>query len=203
MSDSPSSVDGFAEAVVPEAALLDGGSADEAFAELDRTFMQRAIELAELAPSVGEVPVGAVVVHEGRVIAQAHNRRSLDHDPTAHAELIAMRDAARILEDWRLEECTVYVTLEPCPMCAGAMVQARVARCVYGCTDPKAGYMGSLADLSQDARLNHRFPVTAGVEAERCGDLLRSFFQGIRQRKKAARRAARAAAASSPPPTET
>ncbi len=155
----------------------------------DNAFMELAIEEALLAPAVGEVPVGAVVVYRGKVIARAHNRRALDHDPSAHAELIAMRDAARVIEDWRLEECTVYVTLEPCPMCAGAMVQARVARCVYGCADPKAGYMGSLLDLSNDSRLNHRFPVTKGVLEERCGNLLRDFFRDIRARKKAERRA--------------
>ena len=168
---------------------------------LDVEFMQLAIAEANRAPALGEVPVGAVVVHKGQVIARAHNRRTIDHDPTAHAELIAMREAARILGDWRLEECTVYVTLEPCPMCAGTMVQARVARCVYGCLDPKAGYMGSLADLSNDARLNHRFPVTAGVLAEECSTLLRDFFRGIRIQKKAerkARRAAEAAASNEP-----
>lgn len=162
---------------------------------VDVEFMQLAIAEANRAPALGEVPVGAVVVHQGRVIARAHNRRTIDHDPTAHAELIAMRDAARFLGDWRLEDCTVYVTLEPCPMCAGTMVQARVARCVYGCVDPKAGYMGSLADLSNDARLNHRFPVTSGVLAEECSALLRDFFRGIRAQKKAERKARRAAEA--------
>lgn len=160
--------------------------------ELDLTFMREAILEAHKASLVGEVPVGAVVVFNGEIIARAHNRRSIDHDPTAHAELIAMRDAAKAVGDWRLEGCTVYVTLEPCPMCAGAMVLGRVARCVYGCVDPKAGYMGSLADLSCDERLNHRFPVTPGVLAEECGDLLRSFFRNIRRIKKAARKASRA-----------
>jgi len=158
----------------------------------DAYFMQLAIDEANKAPLIGEVPVGAVVVHNGEVIARAHNRRSVDHDPSAHAELIAMRDAAKHIQDWRLEDCTVYVTLEPCPMCSGAMVLARVARCVYGCTDPKAGYMGSLADLSQDERLNHRFPVTPGVMATECSDLLRSFFRGIRAKKKAERKARKA-----------
>ena len=154
--------------------------------------MRAAIVEAQKAPAVGEVPVGAVVVYEGRVIARAHNRRNLDHDPSGHAELIAMREAAKVLGDWRLEGCTVYVTLEPCPMCAGAMVLGRIARCVYGCDDPKAGFMGSLEDLSRDERLNHSFPVHAGVLHEECGDLLRRFFRELRQKKKAARRAARA-----------
>jgi tRNA(adenine34) deaminase len=156
---------------------------------MDIMFMELAIAEAKRAPAVGEVPVGAIVVHKGKVIARAHNRRAIDHDPSAHAELIAMRDAAKLLKDWRLEECTVYVTLEPCPMCAGAMVQARIGRCVYGCVDPKAGYMGSLEDLSSDSRLNHRFPVTSGVLSDQCGDLLRSFFRAIRAKKKAERKA--------------
>lgn len=159
----------------------------------DVRFMKMAIEEARKAPLIGEVPVGSVVVHNGVVIARAHNLRSVDHDPTAHAELLAMRQAAKHISDWRLEECTVYVTMEPCPMCAGAMVLARVGRCVYGCTDPKAGYMGSLEDLSKDNRLNHQFPVTGGVEAEECGDLLRVFFRGIRAKKKAERKARKAA----------
>lgn len=158
----------------------------------DVAFMLMAIEEAQKAPLIGEVPVGAVVVLNGQVIARAHNMRSVDHDPSAHAELIAMRSAAKHIEDWRLEDCTVYVTLEPCPMCAGAMVLARVGRCVYGCTDPKAGYMGSLEDLSRDHRLNHQFPVTPGVEAEACGALLRDFFRAIRRKKKAERQARQA-----------
>ncbi|HCH66677.1 MAG: tRNA adenosine(34) deaminase TadA [Deltaproteobacteria bacterium] len=166
---------------------------------LDIHYMRMAIEEAKRAPALGEVPVGAIVVHRGTVVARAHNRRSVDHDPTAHAELIAMRDAARALGDWRLEECTVYVTLEPCPMCAGTMVQARIERCVYGCGDPKAGYLGSLEDLSSDARLNHRFSVTAGVLAEECSTLLRDFFRGIRARKKAERKARQLADSSNEP----
>ena len=160
--------------------------------ETDLAFMREAIAEAKKAPAIGEVPVGAVVVHDGEIIARAHNRRNIDHDPSAHAELIAIRDAAQAIGDWRLEACTVYVTLEPCPMCAGAMVLARVGRCVYGCVDPKAGYMGSLADLSCDDRLNHSFPVTSGVLEDECSELLRSFFRDIRRKKKAARKAARA-----------
>lgn len=173
-------------------ASTDASDSTEPEARLDLTFMREAIIEAEKAPLVGEVPVGAVVVHNGEIIARAHNRRTIDHDPSAHAELIAMRDAARALGDWRLEGCTVYVTLEPCPMCAGAMVLGRVDRCVYGCVDPKAGYMGSLEDLSSDERLNHRFPFTPGVLGEECSELLRSFFRDIRRKKKAARKAARA-----------
>ena len=146
--------------------------------------MAHALQLARDAAIVREVPVGAVVVHNGAVIATAHNRRELDQDPTAHAELIAMRKAAEFLGTWRLEGCTVYVTLEPCPMCAGAMVLSRIARCVYGCTDPRGGFLGTLGDLSQDPRLNHRFDVTAGVHAEECADTLRTFFRELRAEKK-------------------
>jgi tRNA(adenine34) deaminase len=150
-------------------------------------FMRVALEQAAAAAALGEVPVGAVVVHGGEVIARAHNRRLLDADPTAHAELLAMRAAAATLGDYRLEGCDVYVTLEPCPMCAGAMVLGRVRSCTYGCADTRAGFLGSLADLSQDARLNHRFPVTGGVLEGECADQLRAFFRALRAQKRAAR----------------
>ena len=132
---------------------------------------------------MGEVPVGAVVVRNGEVISQAHNRREVDGDPTAHAELIAMREAANVIGDWRLEECTVYVTLEPCAMCAGLMVNARVGRCVYGATDPRGGFLGTLDDLSSHPVLNHRFEVEAGVCGDAAGDLLRSFSRTVRAKK--------------------
>jgi tRNA(adenine34) deaminase len=150
----------------------------------DQLFMDMALSLAQTAAKVGEVPVGSVVVHDGKIIAQAHNRRELDQDPCAHAELLAMRLAAKALGSWRLEGCTVYVTLEPCAMCAGAMVLARIERCVYGCTDPKGGFLGTLGDLSAHPDLNHRFEVTSGVQAEECADELRSFFQRIRANRK-------------------
>jgi tRNA(adenine34) deaminase len=128
-----------------------------------------------------EVPVGAVIVHEGRVIAAAHNQREQLRDPTAHAEMIAITQAAAQLASWRLEDCTLYVTLEPCPMCAGAIVQARIPRVVYGATDPKAGAVQSLFELLSDKRLNHQAEVVAGVLAERCGELLSKFFQQQRR----------------------
>ncbi len=146
-------------------------------------FMNEALSLADYAASVGEVPVGSVVVQDGQIIARGYNRREMDQDPTAHAELLAMREAARVLGSWRLEGCTVYVTLEPCSMCAGAMVLARIERCVYGCTDPKGGFLGTLEDLSHDPRLNHSFEVVAGVEAERCSAALSNFFKALRSRK--------------------
>lgn len=142
----------------------------------DESFMREAIIEASKAADLGEVPIGAVVVHDGRVIARAHNRRELDGDPSAHAEFSAIVQASRSLGRWRLPDCTVYVTLEPCPMCAGLMVNARVGRCVYGAADPKAGALGSLYQLNHDARLNHAFPVTAGVLRDECADILRDFF---------------------------
>ena len=148
--------------------------------DADERFMSEALAEAQLAEAEGEVPIGAVVVREGKIIARAHNRREEDKDPSAHAEFMAMTAAARALGCWRLRGCTVYVTLEPCCMCAGLMVNARVDRCVYGASDPKAGALGSLYDLSCDERLNHSFEVRAGVLADECSDLLKGFFAGLR-----------------------
>lgn len=150
----------------------------------DDAFMAEALAIARSAALLGEVPVGAVVVRDGVIIATGHNRRELDADPTAHAELLAMRAAARALGDWRLEGCTVYVTLEPCPMCAGAMVLSRIERCVYGCADPKGGYLGTVGDLSQVAELNHRFEVVPGVRGDESAALLKGFFRELRERRK-------------------
>lgn len=148
---------------------------------MDAAFLREALEEARQAVEVGEVPVGAVVVHRGQVIARAHNRRALDNDPTAHAEILAMRDAAEALGDWRLEECTLYVTLEPCFMCAGAIVNGRVERLVFGAFDPKAGAVGSLANVPGDERLNHRPAVEGGLLAEECGAILKVFFAARRR----------------------
>lgn len=158
--------------------------------DADVAYMALALEEARAAAAEGEVPIGAVVVCEGAVVARAHNRRENENDPTAHAELIAIREAARRLGRWRLSDCTVYATLEPCPMCAGAMHQARIERLVYGAADPKAGAVGTLYDLSSDERLNHRFSVTSGVLAEESAELLREFFGRIRQDRGDERRAA-------------
>jgi len=146
----------------------------------DERFMREALALAREAAAQGEVPVGAVAVFEGRVVGRGQNARESVHDPTAHAELLAIQDAARTLGRWRLTGVTVYVTLEPCAMCAGAMVLARLDRLVYGASDPKAGAVGSLMDLSRDPRLNHRYPVERGVLAEEAGELLRTFFRARR-----------------------
>lgn len=148
--------------------------------EIDEKFMREALAEARAAAAVGEVPIGAVVVCAGEIVARAHNRRELDQDPSAHAEFAALCAAAQALGRWRLSDCAVYVTLEPCCMCAGLMVNARVGRCVYGAADAKAGALGSLYDLNADSRLNHRFNVTAGVLADECRDVLSSYFAGLR-----------------------
>lgn len=148
--------------------------------EIDEKFMREALAEARAAAAVGEVPIGAVVVRAGEIVAGAHNRRELDQDPAAHAEFAALCAAAQTLGRWRLSDCTVYVTLEPCCMCAGLMVNARVGRCVYGAADAKAGALGSLYDLNADSRLNHRFNVTAGVLVDECREVLSDYFAGLR-----------------------
>jgi tRNA(adenine34) deaminase len=140
-------------------------------------YMELALREAKAALSENEVPVGAVIVHEGRVIAAAHNQREQLRDPTAHAEMLAITQAADSLRSWRLEECTLYVTLEPCPMCAGAILQARIPRVVYGATDPKAGAVDTLFQMLSDGRLNHRAEVAAGVLGPQCGEILTQFFR--------------------------
>jgi tRNA(adenine34) deaminase len=146
----------------------------------DAIYMAMALEQARHAGEIGEVPIGAVVVCDGAVVSDGMNRREIDHDPAGHAEFLAIREAASRLGRWRLSDCTVYVTLEPCPMCAGLMHQARIARCVYAAADPKAGALGTLYDLSSDERLNHRFDVTSGILAEESSVLLREFFRKLR-----------------------
>ena len=149
----------------------------------DETFMALALGQARTAESMGEVPIGAVVVCDGAVVASGYNRRETDNDPAGHAELLAIREAASRLGRWRLSDCTVYVTLQPCPMCAGLMHQARISRGVYAAPDPKAGALGTLYDLHDDTRLNHRFEVTSGVREQESAELLRAFFRGLRKEK--------------------
>ena len=149
--------------------------------EQDASFMQAALAEARLALDHDDVPVGAVVVVNGLVLAGAHNAREAEHDPTAHAEILALRAAAAEVGRWRLDDATLYVTLEPCPMCAGAAVAARVARVVYGAADEKAGAAYSLYNLVQDPRLNHQCELTTGVLAEECGELLTEFFRTKRR----------------------
>lgn len=146
--------------------------------------MREALELAREAERLGEVPVGAVAVHEGRVVGRGFNRREVDRSPFAHAELLAMQEAARTLGAWRLSGVTVYVTLEPCAMCAGAMVLGRVDRLVFGAKDPKAGAVGSLYNLVEEPRHNHRVAVTEGVLGEECGRILTEFFRRLREKRR-------------------
>ena len=149
---------------------------------LDEAHMRQAMAEAELAKAAGEVPVGSVMVRAGEVISRGHNLRERSQDPTAHAELVALRAAAARLGTFRLSELTCYVTLEPCPMCAGAMVNARIGRLVYGSDDPKAGAARTLYALGDDPRLNHRFALTSGVLATECSAQLSEFFAAIRRR---------------------
>ena len=146
----------------------------------DQAMMALALDEARAAASCGEVPVGAVVVHDGEVVARAHNLREGLQDPSAHAELLALREAARKLGRWRLSGCTLYVTLEPCAMCAGALVLARIDRLVYGCDDPKAGACGSVIDIVREPKLNHRIEIVRGVLARECGHVLTEFFESRR-----------------------
>lgn len=146
-------------------------------AELDHQFMQQAIEQAQLAAVAGEVPVGAVLVRDGQVIAKAFNKPIGNHDPSAHAEMLALREAAKTEENYRLPGSTLYVTLEPCAMCSGAILHARVDRVVFGAPDPKTGAAGSVLDVFSSKQINHQTKVEGGVMGEECGQLLRSFFQ--------------------------
>ena len=145
--------------------------------EIDNRYMKLAIDQAFIAEENGDVPIGAVIVHKNQVIGRAYNQREQLQDPTAHAEIIALTQAASFLESWRLLDCTIYVTLEPCCMCAGALVLARMKRLVYGCDDPKTGAVKSLYNIVQDERLNHIAEVTSGVMAEECTTLLQTFFK--------------------------
>jgi tRNA(adenine34) deaminase len=150
----------------------------------DHDWMQQALALAQLAAQNGEVPVGAIVVKDGAVIGRGFNQPIGQHDPTAHAEIQAMRQAAAHLGNYRLVGCALYVTLEPCAMCAGAVQHARIARLVYGASDPKTGACGSIVDLMAEAKLNHHTEVTSGVLAEECGALLSAFFKTRRQKSR-------------------
>jgi tRNA(adenine34) deaminase len=147
----------------------------------DQHWMEAALDQARLAEQAGEVPVGAVVVRDGAVVGRGHNRNILDNDPSAHAEIVAMRDAARALGNYRLSGCDLYVTVEPCAMCSGAMVHARIRRLVYGADDPKGGAVQSVFQVLSEPRLNHAVEVTGGVLAERCAAILQAFFRARRQ----------------------
>lgn len=152
--------------------------------EQDEQFMREAIKEAKIAEDLNEVPIGAVMVMEGKVVARAHNLREIEQNAVAHAELLAIDQACKKLGSWRLEEAVLYVTLEPCPMCAGAIILSRVKRVVYGAADPKGGCAGTLMNLLEDDRFNHQSEVTSGVLERECGQMLSDFFRKIRERKK-------------------
>jgi tRNA(adenine34) deaminase len=148
--------------------------------QTDITFMQAAIEQARTAEKDGEVPIGAVIVRDGAILASGNNRVLRDHDPSAHAEIVALREAGKVLGNYRLDNCDLYTTLEPCAMCAGAIIHARIRRLIYGADDPKAGACGSVLGVLNHPRLNHRLEVVPGVLAEECGAMLTSFFRARR-----------------------
>lgn len=150
----------------------------------DEKYMRQALKLARKAAELDEVPIGCVIVHEGKVIARGYNRRNTDKSTLAHAEISAIRKASKKMSDWRLEECTLYVTLEPCQMCAGAIVQARVSRVVIGAMNPKAGCAGSVLNLLEMQEFNHRADVTRGILEEECAQILKEFFSSLRKRVK-------------------
>ena len=152
--------------------------------DTDETYMREAIRQAKKAYALGEVPIGCVIVYKAKIIGRGYNRRTIDKNTLAHAELTAIRKASRKMEDWRLEGCTLYVTLEPCQMCSGAIVQSRMDRVVIGCMNPKAGCAGSIYNLLEEPAFNHRVRVLRGVLEEECSDLLKTFFKGLRQRLK-------------------
>jgi len=147
----------------------------------DKRFMSQAVTQAMKAAALDEVPIGCIIVHDGKVIGRGYNRRVTDHSTLAHAEITAIKKACRFLGDWRLEECTLYVTLEPCPMCAGAIVQARIPRVVIGCMNPKAGCAGSVVDLLHQDKLNHQCDVSIGILGEKCSAMLKTFFANLRK----------------------
>lgn len=152
--------------------------------EVQEKYMREAIRQAKKAYCIGEVPIGCVIVHEDRIIGRGYNRRTIDKNPLAHAEITAIRKASKKLSDWRLEECTLYVTLEPCQMCSGAIVQARIPNVVIGCMNPKAGCAGSILNLLQVDAFNHQVEIESGVLEEECSQMMKRFFKELRQAKK-------------------
>ena len=163
--------------------------------DTDTTFMRAAIKQAQKAYEKSEVPIGCVIVHDGKIIARGYNRRNTDKSTLAHAEITAIRKAAKKLGDWRLEDCTLYVTLEPCPMCAGAIVQARITECVIGCMNPKAGCAGSVTNLLEMDGFNHKVIVRRWILEEECSNMLKTFFRELRVRDAERKRILRQGAA--------
>ncbi len=156
----------------------------------DEKYMKEALKQAAKARKIGEVPIGCVIVYEDRIIGRGYNRRNTDKSTLAHAEISAIKKAAKVIGDWRLEECTLYVTLEPCPMCGGAIVQSRMKRCVIGTMSPKSGCAGSILNLLQEPRFNHQVEITEGVLRDECQEMLQEFFKELRIRLKEEKRLA-------------
>ncbi len=157
---------------------------EELFTIEDKKYMKEAIKLAKKAASGGDVPIGCVIVHEGKIIARGYNRRNADKTTLAHAEILAIKKASKVIGDWRLEDCTMYVTLEPCQMCAGAIVQARIPKVVIGCMNPKAGCAGSVINILDIKEFNHQVEIVKGVMEEECSKLMKEFFAWLRASKK-------------------
>ena len=151
----------------------------------EEKYMREAIRQAKKAAALGEVPIGCVIEHQGKIIGRGYNRRTTDHSTLAHAEIIAIKKACRSMGDWRLEDCTMYVTLEPCPMCAGAIVQARIPKVVMACMNPKAGCAGSVVDLLHQDGFNHQVETEVGLMGEECAQMRKEFFKDLRKRRKA------------------
>lgn len=167
-----------------------GAEEEKEFSPEDVRYMREAVRQAKKAARLKEVPIGCVIVHEGKIIARGYNRRNTDKSTLAHAEIAAIKKASRVIGDWRLEECTLYVTLEPCPMCAGAIVQARIPRVVFGTANAKAGCAGSVVNLLQMQGFNHRVELTKGVLAEECRRIMQDFFKQLREKLKEERKSA-------------
>lgn len=151
---------------------------------LDEKYMREAIKQAKKAYAIGEVPIGCVIVYEGKIIGRGYNRRTIDKNTLAHAELQAIKKASKKMDDWRLDDCTMYVTLEPCQMCSGAIIQARIKRVVVGCMNPKAGCAGSILNLLDVPEFNHQAELTTGVLEEECSEMMKQFFRELREKKK-------------------
>lgn len=150
----------------------------------EEKYMREAVRQAKKAAALNEVPIGCVIVHEGKIIGRGYNRRMTDHSVLAHAEIIAIRKACKKIGDWRLEDCTIYITLEPCPMCAGAIVQARIPKAVIACMNPKAGCAGSVMDLLHEDGFNHQVETEVGLMGEECSNMLKDFFRSLRKKEK-------------------
>lgn len=173
-----------ARAATKEAQKQEWLDAQEQKKETHAAFMKEALKQAKKAAALGEVPIGCVIVHDGKIIGRGYNRRNTDKSSLAHAEITAIRRAGKVIGDWRLEDCTLYVTLEPCQMCAGAIIQARIPEVIIGCMNPKAGCAGSIYNMLQEPAFNHQVRLLKGVLEEECSQVLKLFFKGLRQRLK-------------------